>query len=151
MHLYKNILKVHCGRTHSETEIVLQTLLQILIHQRRRITQTRMIAFVKRISTLALQSQHNAILGTLGIIKQVMQLGKAAHVLLDTDCTGDGHYQGEIEEPDYCNAHCTALYELVALQVLKCDNTFLFDNDGTTDDTIIVLTASLSQCSTATR
>ncbi|XP_018046208.1 PREDICTED: nucleolar complex protein 3 homolog [Atta colombica] len=116
VHLYKNILKVHCGRTHSETETVLQTLLQILIHQRRRITQTRTIAFVKRISTLALQSQHNATLGTLGIIKQVMQLGKAAHVLLDTDCTGDGHYQVEIEEPDYCNAHCTALYELVALQ-----------------------------------
>ncbi|KYN27150.1 Nucleolar complex protein 3 like protein [Trachymyrmex cornetzi] len=116
VHLYKNILKVHCGRTHSETETVLQTLLQILIHQRRRITQTRMIAFVKRISTLALQLQHNATLGTLGIIKQVMQLGKAAHVLLDTDCTGDGHYQVEIEEPDYCNAHCTALYELVALQ-----------------------------------
>ncbi|XP_071652136.1 nucleolar complex protein 3 [Temnothorax longispinosus] len=116
VHLYKNILKVHCGRTHAETEIVLQTLLQILIHQRKRITQTRMIAFVKRISTLALQSQHNATLGTLGIIKQVMQLGKTAHVLLDTDCTGDGHYQVEIEEPDYCNAHCTALYELVALQ-----------------------------------
>ncbi|XP_011170713.2 nucleolar complex protein 3 homolog [Solenopsis invicta] len=116
VHLYKNILKVHCGRTHAETETVLQTLLQILIHQRKRITQTRTIAFVKRISTLALQSQHNATLGTLGIIKQVMQLGKAAHILLDTDCASDGHYQGEIEEPDYCNAHCTALYELVALQ-----------------------------------
>ncbi|KAG5319094.1 NOC3L protein, partial [Acromyrmex heyeri] len=61
-------------------------------------------------------SQHNATLGTLGIIKQVMQLGKTAHILLDTDCTGDGHYQVEIKEPDYCNAHCTALYELVALQ-----------------------------------
>lgn len=116
VHLYKNILKVHCGRTHSETETVLQTLMQILVHQRRRITQTRMIAFVKRISTLALQSQHNVTLGTLGIIKQVMQLGKTAHILLDTDCTGDGHYQVEIKEPDYCNAHCTALYELVALQ-----------------------------------
>lgn len=116
VHLYKNILKVHCGRTHSETETVLQTLLQILIHQRRRITQARMVAFVKRIGTMALQSQHNATLGILGIIKQVMQLGKAAHVLLDTDCTGDGHYRIEIEEPDYCNAECTALYELVALQ-----------------------------------
>ncbi|KAL6256456.1 hypothetical protein P5V15_012569 [Pogonomyrmex californicus] len=116
VHLYKNILNVHCGRTHAETEIVLRTLLQILIHQRRRITQTRMVAFVKRISMLALQSQHNAALGILGIIKQVMQLGKGAHILLDTDCIGDGHYQAEIEEPDYCNAHCTALYELVALQ-----------------------------------
>ncbi|XP_011172959.3 nucleolar complex protein 3 homolog [Solenopsis invicta] len=78
-------------------------------------TQTRMTAFVKRINTLALQSQHNATLGT-DIIKQVMQLGKAAYVLLDTDCANGGHYQSEIEGPDYCNTHCTTLYELVALQ-----------------------------------
>ncbi|XP_072748758.1 nucleolar complex protein 3 [Anoplolepis gracilipes] len=116
VHLYKNILKVHCGRTHAETEIVLKTLMQILIHQRKRISQTRLIAFVKKISVLALQLQHNATLATLGIIKQVMQFGKAAHILLDTDCIGDGHYQIEIEEPDHCNAHCTALYELIALQ-----------------------------------
>ncbi|KMQ95945.1 nucleolar complex protein 3-like protein [Lasius niger] len=116
VHLYKNILKVHCGRTHAETEIVLKTLMQILIHQRKRISQTRLTAFVKKISVLALQSQHNATLATLGIIKQVMQFGKAAHILLDTDCLGDGHYQIEVEEPDHCNAHCAALYELVALQ-----------------------------------
>lgn len=117
VHLYKNFLNVHCGRTHTESEIVLKTLIQILIHQRKRITQTRTAAFVKRMGTLALQSQHNVTLGILGAIKQVMQLGKAAHVLLDTDSTGDGYYQSEILEPDYCNAHCTALWEIVALQV----------------------------------
>lgn len=116
VHLYKNLLNVHYGRTHTESEIVLRTLMQILIHQRKSITQARTIAFVKRISTLALQSQHNTVLGILGIIKQVMQLGKAAHVLLDTDCSGDGYYQSKILEPDYCNAHCTALWEIVALQ-----------------------------------
>jgi hypothetical protein len=78
VHLYKNILEVYCGRTYSESETVLQTLLQILSHHWKRTTQTRMIAFVKRISTPALQSQHNATLGTLDIIKQVMQLRKAA-------------------------------------------------------------------------
>lgn len=116
VHLYKNILNVHCGRTHAETEIVLKILIEILIHQRKRITQTRMVAFVKKISILCLQSQHNATLGFLGIIKQVMQLVKAAHVALDTDCIGDGRYQPEIEEPDYCNANNSALYELIALQ-----------------------------------
>lgn len=66
---------------------------------------------------LTLQSQHNAVLSILGIIKQIMQLDKASQVVLDTDCAADGYYQAEIEEPDYCNAHCTALWELVALQV----------------------------------
>ncbi|XP_025160939.1 nucleolar complex protein 3 homolog [Harpegnathos saltator] len=115
-HLYKNLLNVHCGKTHAESEIIQKTLIQVLIHQRKKITQARAVAFVKRISTWALQSQHNVTLGILGIVKQVMQLGKAAHGLLDTDCTGNGHYQSEILEPDYCNAYCTALWEIVALQ-----------------------------------
>jgi len=102
---------------------VLKTLIEILIHQRKRTTQTRTIAFVKRMGTLALQSQHNATLGFLGIIKQVMQRGKTAHILLDIDCSGDGSYQPEITEPDYCNAHCTALWELTALQVCFQYNT----------------------------
>lgn len=57
-------------------------------------------------------------MGILGIIKQNIQLGKELDILLDTDCTiGDGFYQAELEEPEYCNAHCSALWELAALQV----------------------------------
>ncbi|KAK2584399.1 hypothetical protein KPH14_006781 [Odynerus spinipes] len=117
VHLYKNLLNVHCGKTHAETEIILKTLIQVLINRRKRITQKRLVAFVKRMTTLALQLQHNGALGLLGIIKQIMQLGKAVDILLDTDCTtGDGFYQPEIEDPEYCNAHCTALWEIVPLQ-----------------------------------
>ncbi|CAL7938464.1 unnamed protein product [Xylocopa violacea] len=116
-HLYKNLLNVHCGRTHLEAEILIKILVQALIHRRKRITQSRLIAFIKRIATISLQLQHNSALGILGIIKQSMQLGKAVHVLLDTDCTtGDGFYQAELEEPECCNAHCSALWELAALQ-----------------------------------
>jgi nucleolar complex protein 3 len=123
VHLYKNLLNIHCGRTSANTEVVLKTLIEILIHQRKRTTQTRTIAFVKRMGILALQLQHNATLGFLGIIKQVMQRGKTAHVLLDIDCSTDGSYQPEITEPDFCNAHCTALWEITALQVCFQYNT----------------------------
>lgn len=117
-HLYKNLLNIHCGKTHSEAEILIKTLVQVLIHRRKRITQSRLTAFLKRMATLTLQSQHNVVLSILGIIKQSMQLSKAADVLLDTDCSsGDGFYQPELEEPEYCNVHCSALWELAALQV----------------------------------
>ncbi|KOC63701.1 Nucleolar complex protein 3 like protein [Habropoda laboriosa] len=87
-HLYKNLFSIHCGRTHSETEILIKILLQALINRRKRITQSRVVAFIKR-----------------------------ANILLDTDCSsGDGFYQAELEEPECCNAHCTALWELAALQ-----------------------------------
>ncbi|XP_029045935.2 LOW QUALITY PROTEIN: nucleolar complex protein 3 homolog [Osmia bicornis bicornis] len=117
VHLYKVLLSIHCGRTQSETDILIKILIQVLIQRRKRITQNCLIAFIKRITIIALQSQHNTALGILGIIKQSMQLGKAADILLDTDCTtGDGFYQPELEEPECCNAHCTALWELSALQ-----------------------------------
>ncbi|XP_060825408.1 nucleolar complex protein 3 homolog isoform X1 [Bombus pascuorum] len=116
-HLYKNLLNIHCGKTHIEMEVLIKILLQALIHRRKRITQRRFVAFIKRIAILALQLQHNSILGILGIIKQSMQLGKMLDILLDTDSTtGDGFYQAELEEPEYCNAHCSALWELTALQ-----------------------------------
>ncbi|XP_068977769.1 nucleolar complex protein 3 isoform X2 [Bombus flavifrons] len=116
-HLYKNLLNIHCGKTHMEMEVLIKILVQALIHRRKRITQRRFVAFIKRIAILALQLQHNSVLGILGIIKQSMQLGKMLDILLDTDSTtGDGFYQAELEEPEYCNAHCSALWELIALQ-----------------------------------
>ncbi|KAI4504694.1 hypothetical protein M0802_000244 [Mischocyttarus mexicanus] len=117
VHLYKNLLNVHFGKTQNETEIILKTLIQVLIIRRKRISPKRLIAFVKRMTTLTLQLQHNGALGLLCIIKQIMQLGKTVDVLLDTDySSGDGFYQPEIEDPEYCNAHCSALWELVDLQ-----------------------------------
>lgn len=117
VHLYKHLLNVHCGKTQTETEIILKTLIQVLINRRKRITQKRLLAFVKRMTTLALQLQHHGALGLLGIIKQIMQLSKATNILLDTDCSnGDGVYQPEIEDPEYCNADSTALWELVPMQ-----------------------------------
>lgn len=117
-HLYRNLLTVNAGKNHADAEIIIRTLAEVLIHRRKRVTQNRMIAFIKRIATVALQLQHNGSLAILGVIKTVMQLGKSADILLDTDMnTGDGFYQPELEEPEYCNAHCSALWEIVALQV----------------------------------
>ncbi|XP_076678700.1 nucleolar complex protein 3 isoform X2 [Andrena cerasifolii] len=117
VHLYKNLLNIHCGKTQSETEILIKTLLQVLIHRRKRIARDRLTAFIKRIAIVTLQSQHNVAASILAIIKQSLQLGKAADVLLDTDCsTGDGFYQPELQEPECCNADRSALWELAALQ-----------------------------------
>ncbi|KZC05902.1 Nucleolar complex protein 3 like protein [Dufourea novaeangliae] len=117
VHLYKNLINIHCGKTHPESDTLIKILVQVLVQKRKRITQNRLIAFIKRMAIISLQSQHNTALSILGIVKQSMQLGKAANVLLDTDCnTGGGFYQPELEEPEYCNAHCTALWELAALQ-----------------------------------
>lgn len=117
VHLYRNLLNISAGKNENDCEIIIKILVQVLINRRKKFSQNRLIAFIKRISTLSLQLQHHGALGLLGIIKIIMQLTKTIDILVDTDAnSGDGFYQPELDEPECCNAHCTSLWELVALQ-----------------------------------
>ncbi|KAL5279705.1 NOC3L family protein [Megaselia abdita] len=116
VHLYKNILVVSAGKNHDDFRIILKTFDEVLVKRRRNISQLRLLAFVKRISILSLQLLHNGGLAALGIIKTVLQLTSHLDIILDTDCTvGSGRYDPELEDPEYCNASSTALYEMTAL------------------------------------
>ncbi|XP_011297136.1 nucleolar complex protein 3 homolog [Fopius arisanus] len=117
VHLYKQLFNIHAGKTQRDCRIVVDILHQVLIQRRKKVSQNRLIAFVKRIITISLQMQHHGTLGLLGLIKSIMQLNKNVDLLLDTDNTaGEGLYQPELDEPEYCNAHRSALWELVPLQ-----------------------------------
>lgn len=114
--LYKDLLTSHSSKTYENFIIVLQTLVDALIKRRKKITNRRVVGFVKRLCTLSLQLLHNGALGSLGLIKQAMQLNRSVDVLLDLDTTfGDGKFQPEMNDPEYSNAASTALYELILL------------------------------------
>lgn len=116
VHLYKNILVVSAGKNHEDFRIILKTFDEVLVKRRRNISQHRLLAFVKRIAILSLQLLHNGGLAALGIIKTVLQLTSHLDIILDTDCTiGSGRYDPELDDPEYCNASSTALYEMTAL------------------------------------
>ncbi|KAJ8873635.1 hypothetical protein PR048_024457 [Dryococelus australis] len=47
------------------------------------------------------------------------QFNKSVDILLDPDSSvGQGIYLPEMDEPEYCNANSTALWELLLLKVL---------------------------------
>jgi nucleolar complex protein 3 len=47
----------------------------------------------------------------------IKQLHRSVDILLDPDSSvGQGMYFPELEDPEYCNASNTALWELIALQ-----------------------------------
>lgn len=115
-HLYKNLLRVHAGKNESDFESVLITLDNVLLKRRNNITYHRYLAFIKRIAMMALQLSHFGALGCLAVIKSGMILNSSLDILLDTDRTlGSGKYNSEVEEPEFCNANCTLLYELATL------------------------------------
>lgn len=117
LHLYKILPDVHMARNEENCEILIHCLTQALINRRKRVTQARLNSFIKRILTVTLQLQHHGSLGLLGVVKKLLQLCKTTEILLDTDSSvGEGLYQPELDDPEYCNAHRTAAWELVALQ-----------------------------------
>ncbi|KAH0550275.1 nucleolar complex protein 3 homolog [Cotesia glomerata] len=117
LHLYKILPDVHMARNEENCEILVHCLTQALINRRKKVTQARLNSFIKRILMVTLQLQHHGSLGLLGVVKKLLQLCKTTEILLDTDSSaGEGLYQPELDDPEYCNAHRTAAWELVALQ-----------------------------------
>lgn len=115
-HFYKNMLTVNAGKNHEDFRIILGTLDEVLVKRRRNMSQQRLMAFIKRLLTLSLHLLHHGTLATLGTIKTTFQLTSVLDVLLDTDTSvGSGNYDPELEDPEYCNASSTALYELTIL------------------------------------
>lgn len=117
-HLYRILHIVHAGKNHTDFLILIRTLMEVLLKRRKQITQQRLLAFTKRIMSVSLQLLHNGSLGCLALIKTIMQTtSKSVDLLLDTESfIGSGRYDPELEDPEFCNANCTLMYELGALR-----------------------------------
>lgn len=64
------------GKSHEDAEIVLRILDNVLVQRYKRVTQHRLLAFTKRLATLATQTMHNGTLGCLGTLKRIIQVPK---------------------------------------------------------------------------
>ncbi|KAB0794961.1 hypothetical protein PPYR_01175 [Photinus pyralis] len=114
--IYEELLTVHCGHTYKDFSVVLDTLIYALVKRQKKISQKRMASFLKRLATLSLQVSHDGALSCLAICKSLLQSNTAMDILLDLESSwGDGSYQPELNDPEYCNASNSALYELSLL------------------------------------
>ncbi|NXJ90555.1 NOC3L protein, partial [Corythaixoides concolor] len=115
-HLYKTLFSLHAGRTNDDIGIVLQCLDVMFAKRRKQVSQQRALAFLKRLSTLALHVLPNSSVGILATSRVLMQTFPKMDLLLDNDSQGSGVYLPELEEPEHCNAQNTALWEMHLLQ-----------------------------------
>ncbi|KGL96258.1 Nucleolar complex protein 3, partial [Charadrius vociferus] len=115
-HLYKTLFSLHAGRTNVDIEIVLQCLDVMFAKRRKQVSQQRALAFLKRLSTLALHVLPNSSVGILATNRVLMQIFPKMDLLLDNESQGSGVYLPELDEPEHCNAQNTALWELHLLQ-----------------------------------
>ncbi|XP_050523958.1 nucleolar complex protein 3 homolog [Daktulosphaira vitifoliae] len=116
-HLFKVIPELDCCKNHDNLETFLRTIEALFLMGRKKVTANSTLSFIKRMSTLALQTLHNSSLGILSAIRTIIQTNKNSEALLDVDPSyGQGIYDAELQEPEHCNAGSTALWELLALQ-----------------------------------
>nr|XP_048294910.1 nucleolar complex protein 3 homolog [Myodes glareolus]XP_048294911.1 nucleolar complex protein 3 homolog [Myodes glareolus] len=115
-HLYKTLFKLHAGATNDGIEIVLHCLDVMLTKRRKQVSHQRALAFIKRLCTLALQVLPNSSIGLLATTRILMHTFPRTDLLLDNESQGSGVFLPELEEPEYCNAQNTALWELHTLR-----------------------------------
>ncbi|NXD89566.1 NOC3L protein, partial [Chaetorhynchus papuensis] len=115
-HLYKTLFSLHAGGTNEDIGIVLQCLDVMFAKRRKQVSQQRALAFLKRLSILALHVLPNSSVGILATNRVFMQTFPRMDLLLDNESQGSGVYLPELEEPEHCNAQNTALWELHLLQ-----------------------------------
>ncbi|KAM6306152.1 nucleolar complex protein 3 homolog [Aegotheles albertisi] len=115
-HLYKTLFSLHAGRTNDDIGIVLQCLDVMFAKRRKQVSQQRALAFLKRLSTLALHVLPNSSVGILATNRVLMQTFPKMDLLLDNESQGSGVYLPELDEPEHCNAQNTALWEMHLLQ-----------------------------------
>ncbi|XP_067909377.1 LOW QUALITY PROTEIN: nucleolar complex protein 3 homolog [Heterodontus francisci] len=115
-HLYKMLFALHAGDTNEDVLVVLQCLDVMLTKRRKQVSLQRAIAYIKRLTTLALNVLPNSTIGILATNRALMNSFPKADILLDNESQGSGLYLPEFDEPEYCNAQNTALWELHYLQ-----------------------------------
>ncbi|XP_073541675.1 nucleolar complex protein 3 homolog [Phyllobates terribilis] len=115
-HLYKTLYGLSAGSTNDDTVIALQCLELMLTKRRKQVSPQRALSFIKRLSILALNVLPNSCIGLLSTNRGLLQTFPKTDILLDNESQGSGLYLPELDEPEYCNAQNTALWELHILQ-----------------------------------
>lgn len=115
-HLYKVLLQLHVGNSTKDLQIALNCLDVLVDKRRRHVSEQRTLAFLKRVATVSLQMSSDGALALLGVIRKIIIECPKSDVLLSSDTIGCGVFLPELDEPDYCNACNTSLFELHLLR-----------------------------------
>ncbi|XP_061562424.1 nucleolar complex protein 3 homolog isoform X1 [Phycodurus eques] len=114
--LYAMLPRLHAGAPNDDISIVLRCLDAMLIRRRKQVSPQRAMAFIKRLSMLSLHVDANASVGILAATRAALHSFPKCDFLLDNELQGGGFYLPELHQPEHCNAHNTAMWELHTLQ-----------------------------------
>ncbi|GFQ86841.1 nucleolar complex protein 3 homolog [Trichonephila clavata] len=116
-HMYQGLLNLSHFTDIKHFELVLKSLEFNILRKKKKIPLNRILAFIKRVGTVSLQTPIHGTLGLLCSLRSLIMDVKGSDILLDPESSiGSGVFLPEIGDPDHCNAQSTALWELHLLK-----------------------------------
>lgn len=115
-HFYNNMIPVHAGTIAETVPVVLDCLDVMISKRRKQVSQQRILAFIKRLTTLSLQQNSGGAVAYLSAVRQYIHSFKYSDVLYDNEVQGSGVYLPYLEDPEHCCANSTVLWELHLLR-----------------------------------
>lgn len=112
-HLYSTLFSLNwTSCTSSTTALALRALHDMLIKRRKKVSRARVLAFTKRVASLALQLDHGGAVGALGVVRALHTTHPCTSVLLDPEHeVGSGVFDPHLADPEHCSASNTTAWE----------------------------------------
>ena len=108
-HLYSTLLDIDKV---GDMTIALECLDVMVNKRRKQVSMQRLLAYIKRLCTVALQQSTPTSLALLAYARSFLQMNAKSGIILDNDCAGSGIFRPEISDPEHSNAESTTLWEL---------------------------------------
>ncbi|XP_037082520.1 LOW QUALITY PROTEIN: nucleolar complex protein 3 homolog [Pollicipes pollicipes] len=117
-HCYRALSSVRLDDASDELAIALASLDVMLIRRRKKISPQRVLALTKRLASVALRAPHPAAAALLMLNQERRHVSVHSSTgrLLDTESVASGLYRPDVDDPEYCGAGNTLLYELTLLR-----------------------------------
>ena len=109
---YRELLNLSCQADDKDVEMILRCVHVMLIRRKKNLTTNRMLGFIKRFATLTLTNSTPTTMAFLSIVRYMLINFAKADILLDNENSGCGLFRSDTEDPEFCNASSTQLYEM---------------------------------------
>jgi len=115
-HMYKTLFSIDCIRSQDDLPLALNSIYDMVIKRKKRVSKGRTLAFAKRLCTLSLQMLHNGSASSLALVREISNNHANIQQLLDSEHeVGSGVFDPLLENPEHCSASNTTAWELSLL------------------------------------
>ncbi|RWS31182.1 nucleolar complex protein 3-like protein [Leptotrombidium deliense] len=111
-HLYEQLKYIEYKSDDETLYTLFECIESMIVKRRKEVSLKRALAFVKRLTTVALNCEGTTVSSLFSQIETVMQNYKQSDILLDTEKCGSGVYLQDASDPEFSNANASTLWEL---------------------------------------